>query len=166
MKSILNFIDNINNYIQPLFYLMMLLSCAMQILVRLIPTLKASWTMELIIILFGAAVWMAINLTIREDTNSGITLLLDFLPTKWQKVLIVFHMVLFTILLIFFVLFSAEAILKYYRMDMRTPSIQAPLYFTRLPLFLGSILGLGELVRKIKIVLTDEKYIDKYLRRY
>ena len=149
-------IKNIDYYVQPFLVVAMLLALGAQVLYRFIPNLSIPWTLELITFLFGASIWFGISIAIKEDAHVGITVLVDLLPPRAKRAVLIVHHIMFGIFLIFLGWFGTSALLYYLQKGIRTPAMQVSYFMVRLPLFFGCILSLYRLIEKIVTLIRQD----------
>lgn len=141
--------------IAPVFLLVILLSAVIQVFNRMIPSLRAPWTLELITYLFGGLVWVGIALAIHDDSHVGIKTIYQKFPKKMRKVVKIIHMVLFGIMMIFFGYLGLMSLLSYIKRGQTTPALHAPLWLMRSPIVIGALLSLYRLVERIIMIFKD-----------
>lgn len=141
--------------IAPVFLLVILLSAVIQVFNRMIPSLRAPWTLELITYLFGGLVWIGIALAIHDDSHVGIKTIYDMFPKKMRKVVKIIHMVLFGIMMIFFGYLGLMSLLSYVKRGQTTPALHAPLWLMRSPIVIGALLSLYRLIERIVMIFKD-----------
>ncbi len=141
--------------IAPVFLLVILLSAVIQVFNRMIPSLRAPWTLELITYLFGGLVWVGIALAIHDDSHVGIKTIYQKFPKKMRKVVKIIHMVLFGIMMIFFGYLGLMSLLSYVKRGQTTPALHAPLWLMRSPIVIGALLSLYRLVERIIMIFKD-----------
>ncbi len=136
--------------------LVILLSSLMQVLNRMIPSMKAPWTLELITYLFGALIWIGIALAIHDDSHVGIKSIYHKFPKKARKVLKVIHMCLFALMLIFFGYLGSRALIQYAHRGQFTPALHAPTWLMRSPIVIGSLISIYRLAERIRMIIKDK----------
>lgn len=141
--------------IAPVFLLVILISAVIQVFNRMIPSLRAPWTLELITYLFGGLVWVGIALAIHDDSHVGIKTIYQKFPKKMRKVVKIIHMVLFGIMMIFFGYLGLMSLLSYVKRGQTTPALHAPLWLMRSPIVIGALLSLYRLVERIIMIFKD-----------
>jgi len=141
--------------IAPVFLLVILLSAVIQVFNRMIPSLKAPWTLELITYLFGGLVWIGIALAIHDDSHVGIKTIYHMFPKKMRKVVKIIHMILFGIMMIFFGYLGLMSLLSYVKRGQTTPALHAPLWLMRSPIVIGALLSLYRLIERIVMIFKD-----------
>jgi C4-dicarboxylate transporter DctQ subunit len=150
------FLKNPEYGIASLFLLVILLSSLMQVINRLVPSLKAPWTLELITYLFGGLVWIGIALAIHDDSHVGIKTLYAKLPKKARKVVKIIHMILFAIMMVIFGYLGLMALLGYARRGQFSPAMKAPTWLLRSPIVIGALISLYRLVERVVMIVKDK----------
>ena len=156
MKKILKFLKDFDYNIEPLFIIALLVILALQVAYRFIPNLSIPWTLEIITFLFGASIWFGVSIAIREDSHVGITVLIDKLPKRAQKIAIIVQNILFSVFIIVIGVLGTNTLLHYLRNDVRTPAVQVNYFYMRIPIIFGCILSLYRLIEKIVKIAKDE----------
>jgi len=149
------FLKNPEYAIAPAFLLVILISAIIQVFNRIIPSLRAPWTLELITYLFGGLVWVGIALAIHDDSHVGIKTIYQKFPKKARKYIKVVHMVLFGIMIIFFGFLGMMSLLSYVKRGQTTPALHAPLWLMRSPIIIGALLSVYRLIERIIMIFKD-----------
>jgi len=141
--------------IAPVFLLVILLSAIIQVVNRIVPSLKAPWTLELITYLFGGLVWVGIALAIHDDSHVGIKTIYQKFPKKARKVIKVIHMILFGVMIVTFGFLGLMSLLSYLKRGQTTPALHAPLWLMRSPIVIGCLLSVYRLIERIMMIFKD-----------
>ena len=141
--------------IAPVFLLVIMLSAIIQVFNRMIPAMKAPWTLELITYLFGGLVWVGIALAIHDDSHVGIKTIYQKFPKKMRKVVKVIHMVLFGIMIVVFGFLGLMSLMSYVKRGQTTPALHAPLWLMRSPIVIGALLSVYRLIERIVMIFKD-----------
>lgn len=150
------FLKNPEYGIASLFLLVILFSSLMQVVNRLIPSLKAPWTLELITYLFGGLIWIGIALAVHDDSHVGIKSLYIKFPKPARKVLKVIHMILFAVMMGIFGYLGLMALMSYARRGQTTPALHAPTWLLRSPIVIGALITLYRLGERIFLIAKDK----------
>ncbi|MBN2860052.1 MAG: TRAP transporter small permease [Sphaerochaetaceae bacterium] len=161
-KDVVFFLKNPEYLLSIAILAVILLSSLMQVLNRLIPAIKAPWTLELITYLFGALIWIGIALAIHDDSHVGIKSIYHKFPKKARKGLKIVHMCLFGIMLLFFGYLGMLALLSYARRGQSTPALHAPTWLMRSPIVIGALISLYRLGERIVMIVKDKDPEFKY----
>ncbi len=150
------FLKNPEYVIASLFLGVILISSLMQVLNRLIPRMRAPWTLELITYVFGGLIWIGIALAIHDDSHVGIRSIYMKFPKKARKVLKVIHMVLFLIMICVFGYLGLLALMSYARRGQTTPALHAPTWLMRSPIVIGSLISVFRLIERIVMIFRNK----------
>jgi TRAP-type C4-dicarboxylate transport system permease small subunit len=150
------FLKNPEYAIASAFLGIILISSLMQVLNRLIPGMKAPWTLELITYVFGGLIWIGIALAIHDDSHVGIRSVYQKFPKKARKVLKVVHMVLFGIMICIFGYLGLMALMSYARRGQTTPALHAPVWLMRSPIVIGALISIYRLIERIVMVFKNK----------
>lgn len=141
--------------IAPTFLVVILLSAIIQVFNRMIPSLRAPWTLELITYLFAGLVWVGIALAIHDDSHVGIKTVYQKFPKKIRKGVKIIHMILFGLMMIIFGYLGLMSLLSYVRRGQTTPALHAPLWLMRSPIIIGALLSVYRLGERIMMIFKD-----------
>ena len=154
--KIIKILKNMDYSLQTVFMLILLLSIILQILGRIFINFSVPWTLELIGISFGAMVWFAIGIGIKEYAHIGITFLLKYSSPKSQKIIFISHLILFMLLILFIMYFASNQLIYYYHTKSKLPASGIPYYLARSPILLGSICTIYRILEKIYQVIRNQ----------
>jgi TRAP-type C4-dicarboxylate transport system permease small subunit len=134
----------------------LLLTALLQVLYRLISWIKTPWTLELITFLFSASVWLGISIAIHDDSHVGIKVVYHLFPKKIKKIMKLFSLIIFGVMMIFFGILGSEVLIGYFLSQSKTTSLHLGYWIVRSPIFFGSILSIYRLIEKINLILKDK----------
>ncbi len=160
MKKFINVITNLDYYLQPVFFFILLVVLIMQVLARFIMVLNFPWTLEVITFTFNASVWLGISLGIVEYSHVGIEILLHRLAKKHKKILkyiLIFQYILFMFVLAMFAWSATIALEGYYRMHSMPMVLPISLWILRLPVLFGAIFCIYRIIQQL-ILIYNGKY--------
>ena len=149
------FLKNPEYGIASLFLLVILFSSLMQVVNRLIPAMRAPWTLELITYLFGGLIWIGIALAIHDDSHVGIKSLYVKFPKPARKVLKGVHLLMFAVMMTVFGYLGLMALLGYARRGQISPAMKAPTWLLRSPIVIGAVISLYRIVERIVMIFKD-----------
>ncbi|AZO93655.1 TRAP transporter small permease [Halocella sp. SP3-1] len=145
-------LKKLDYYIQPLLIVTLIIGVGIQVLYRFIPNFEVPWSLEFISFVFGASVWFGISIAIKEDAHVGITFIVDMLPIKYKKIVLIIQNIIFCIFIIWIGYLGSESILYYYLKGIKTPAMAAPYYIVRIPIVFGCLYSCYRLIEKIVLI--------------
>lgn len=154
-------LKKLDYYIQPLFIITLIIGVGMQVLYRFIPNFEVPWSLEFISFVFGASVWFGISIAIKEGAHVGITFIVDLLPLKYKKIMLIIQNIIFGIFIIWIGYLGSESLIYYYMKGIRTPAMTAPYYIVRMPIFFGCIYSCYRLIEKTIYIIKNER-LERY----
>ncbi len=157
MKKFFKILANLDEYIQPLFFTILLVVIILQVLARFIHSLNLPWTLEVITFTFNASVWFAVSLGIKTYSHVGIDILLTKTSGKILRGLLLFQYFMFIFLLIALFWSGSMALTGYYKIHDMPQVLKVPLWIMRSPIILGCIFSIFRAVEQI-VMLFQNKY--------
>jgi len=142
-------LKDIDYKVQPLLLFIMLIGVITQVLNRFIPELRAPWALEFNTFMFSTFVWIGLSISIKENSQVGLTIFTDFLPKKAREQFSVIQMLLFGIYLICVGFLAFKYLIYVYCCNINTPAMRAPMYIIRSPLVIGCALSLYRIVERL-----------------
>ncbi len=159
MKRILNVIKNLDYYLQPVFFLILLVVLVMQVMARFILVLNFPWTLEVITFTFNASVWLGISLGVKEFSHVGIEIILHRLAKRHKKMLkglLVFQYLLFVFVIVLFAWSATIALEGYFKMHSMPMVLPIPLWILRSPVILGAAFCVYRIVQMMILIFKGE----------
>jgi TRAP-type C4-dicarboxylate transport system permease small subunit len=156
MKKILKVLGNLDEYIQPVFFAILLVVVILQICARFIHKLNLPWTLEVITFTFNASVWFAVSLGIKTYSHVGIDILLTKVSQQWLRWLLIFQYSLFMFVLIAFLWAGTMALYGYYLVSDLPQVLKVPLFIMRSPIIFGCLFSIFRCIQQILLIIKNE----------
>ncbi len=156
MKTITNILKKIDTIVATIVMAIIFFDVLLRIISRVLPGNAISWTVELGEVLLAALIWFGMSAGISNDSHVAFDIFLKNRSKKTKKVVGILSNLLFIayLALLGFMTFN---LLNFYIIKGTTTTILGiPMYMVRLPILLGSALGIIHLIFKTKKVITGE----------
>ena len=156
MKKFLKVLLNLDEYIQPVFFCILVVVVILQVLARFILVLNLPWTLEVITFTFNASVWFAVSLGIKTYSHVGIDILLNKASDRWLRWLVIFQYILFIVLLLALLYAGSTALLYYRKIHDMPQVVKVPLYIMRSPIFFGCLFSVYRAIQQLVLIFKKE----------
>lgn len=155
-KKFFKVLGNLDEYVQPVFFMILVVVVVLQVCARFILTLNLPWTLEVITFTFNASVWFAVSLGIKTYSHVGIDILLNKVSQRWLRWLLIVQYSLFLFLLIALLWSSSLALHGYYRTNDMPQVLKIPLYLMRSPVVFGCFFSIFRAIQQIIHIAKNE----------
>lgn len=124
--------------------------------------LKASWsfTGELLIILFVWTIMLGTAIAYKRSEHLGLPLILDMVPLKYKKILIIFAGLMSAVLMIVLTVSGYEMVMQQIEFKQTTSVLQLPEWITGISIPLGSLLILFRVFQSTVFEISKLKEVD------
>lgn len=161
---ILRFIDGLDGAIAALIMVVIFVDVILQVSTRILPFRAFAWTNELGELMLSALIWIGVSAAVKTNNHIGFDLFVSRLSPRGKKWMGVINMGLFAFYLGLLGYLTWGMMQLYLRRTAYTPILGIGMYWVRMPILVGCVLGVVRLlIKEYKIVTGRERMYETSL---
>lgn len=154
---ILRIIDGLDGAIAAIIMVVLFIDVILQVLTRLLPIRAFAWTNELGELMLSTLIWIGVSAAVKTNNHIGFDLFVGRLSPRGKKWMGVVNMGLFIFYLTLLGYLTWGMMQTYLRRTAYTPILGIGMYWVRLPILAGCVLGVIRLLIKEYRIVTDRE---------
>ncbi len=153
----LRILDNADAVVAAIIMAAIFIDVVLQVLTRILPVNAFSWTGELGEILLGGLIWIGLSPAVKTNGHIGFDLFVSRLTPRWKKIFGILNLNLFSVCLALLGYLTWGLMQSYIRFKYKMPILGLSMWWVRLPILIGCILGIVRIIIKEYRVITDRE---------
>ncbi len=150
-------IDSLDAYIVTLILIVIFFDVVLQIVTRLLPGNAIGWTGELGEILLGAIIWLGLSAAVKTNGHIGFDLFVTRLTPKGKRIFGLINTSIFIAYLAVLGYLTYGLMQSYLRFRYKMPILGLSMYWVRMPILIGCVLGIVRLCIRFYRVATGKE---------
>ncbi|MCL2001293.1 MAG: TRAP transporter small permease [Planctomycetes bacterium] len=153
----LRVLNSLDLFVSGIIIAAMFVTVMLQVLTRIMPIRALSWTNEMGELLLMCLIWIGISAAVKSNNHIGFDLFVSRLSKTGKKWMGVVNMGLFMVYLIILGYLTWGTMQLHLRRPVVTPMLQIHMYWVRMPMVVGCVLGVIQLLLKEYRIITGRE---------
>ena len=148
---------DVDKIIVTILVLLIFFDVFLQVISRILPSLRLSWSVQMGEVLLGALIWIGFSVGIKENAHVKFTIFTDLFSDNKKKQLEVLSDILFLTYLGILGVLVYKMIHNFFKLGRVDSLLQVNLGYLRLPMLFGVLFSIIVLIKKIITIFVGNR---------